>query len=144
MEFKGETKYRSATGGMISIGTFMIFIFVMYMKVISHFGGDISSAGNRHLQAIIGRDDKADPFGWNWFSKNNFKFYSWINGDMDYNNYPAPVNIQKNGIDAINIYLINSDATRERDIHYLSAQIKQAEEKNSQGSFKDIYLPRIK
>mgnify|MGYP000920391417 CR=1 FL=1 len=36
------------------------------------------------------------------------------------------MNVEQNGVDAINIYLINSDATRKRDVHILSAQIEQS------------------
>ena len=52
MQFKGETQYRSATGGIISIGTFMIFVFLIYLKIINHFGGDISPS-RRNLQNIV-------------------------------------------------------------------------------------------
>ena len=65
----------------------MIFIFIMYMKIVSHFGGDIaSSATGRNLQGIVQNKNTKDPFGWNWFSENNFKFYSWINGDFEITN----------------------------------------------------------
>lgn len=77
----------------------------MYLKVINHFGGDIvsSSTSSRHLQAIVDKDVKADPFGWNFYSKKNFKFYSYINGDLNTTAYNTPLNAQSNGVDAIYI-----------------------------------------
>ena len=82
MQFKGETQYRSATGGLISIGTFMVFVLLMYFKIINHFGGDITPH-RRNLQNIVNKDEKLDAFGWNFFSKDNFKFYSYTNGDLN-------------------------------------------------------------
>ena len=93
MQFKGETQYRSATGGLISIGTFMVFVLLMYFKIINHFGGDITPH-RRNLQNIVNKDEKLDAFGWNFFSKDNFKFYSYTNGDLNQTLWNSPLNVK--------------------------------------------------
>jgi hypothetical protein len=72
---------------------------MMYLKIINHFGGDIVSS-RRHLQNI---SELNPPYDWNWFSKDNFKFYSFANGDLDTNLFNTPLNALASGVDNINI-----------------------------------------
>ena len=44
-----------------------------------------------------------DPFGWNFFSKDNFRFYSYTNADLNTTEYNAPVSAVEHGVDSITI-----------------------------------------